>query len=382
MKELLFNTELISEKELYKITKDIFEFNVLSGLPCGELRHFISEGATDTELLHIRSSNEREAIGIACGSWLANKTPALYMQNSGFFESSNDIGSLLIPCKIPALFVTSWRGAPGENATQHLYTGTATIPLLDAFGVPYILNITEKNLIQLKNKMSDLQRPGFILVRKEEFNDSVTTNTLEDSIINDPATIEVENNKIKLSRDGALKSIFDSLNTNDAVISSTGLISRSVFHHYDANNQFYNTGAFGLTSLIGLGFSLNKPETRTVVIEGDGSLLTNLGSLNTIANSKPPNFVHIVLDNKVYASCSGEPTFGSSMIPLVARDLGYKNIFVVNSKEYIENILKRILQPGPTLIHIQINTDGCRNLKRPLNMANIAERFRKKFSKI
>jgi len=381
MKEAISETDLIPESELYGNLKTCFKFDVVSGLPCGELRHFISESANDKEALHIRATNEREAVGVACGSWLAGKNPVLYMQNSGLFEASNDIGSLLIPCKIPALFVVSWRGAPGETATQHLYTGAATIPLLKSFGLPYITEINEKNLLQLQEKMKDSQRPGFLLVKREKFNSPPEIN-VDNNKTNTNCVIENENEIVTLSRDGALNTIFGLVEPDNAVISSTGLISRSIFQSHDGDNQFYNAGAFGLTSLIGLGFALNRPNVRTVVIEGDGSVLTNLGSLNTISNSKPSNLTHIILDNGVYASCSGETTFGSDKIPLLAKTLGYEKVFRVQSQDGIEDALRKSKQERLTLIDIQTKAQGDRNLKRPLDMAGIAGRFRKKFSKI
>lgn len=381
MKELPVVTDLIAESDLYKATKEIFGFNVISGLPCGELRHFIAESINDQEILHISATNERESVGIAQGAWLAGKKPVLYMQNSGLFESSNDLGSLLIPCKTPALFVVSWRGSPGENATQHLYTGAATIPLLNAFGLPYTTEPSESNLLKVKKEMNSKGLPGVILVKKESFNDTLYVQSTYPTEKYKSAIISNEGKEIELTRETTLDTIFESLNAYDAVISSTGLISRSIFQNHDADNQFYNAGAFGLTSAISLGFALNKPNIRTVVIEGDGSVLTNLGLLNTIAHASPPNFLHIVLDNKAYASCSGEKTFGSDVIPLVAKDFGYKNITVVQTAIGLKTAINQSSE-GPTLIDVQINTVGDRNFKRPLNMDKVATRFREKFSKI
>lgn len=381
MKELPIVTDLISESDLYKATKEIFGFNVVSGLPCGELRHFIAESSNDQEILHVGATNERESVGIAQGAWLAGKKPALYMQNSGLFESSNDLGSLLIPCKTPALFVVSWRGSPEENATQHLYTGAATIPLLNAFGLPYTAEPSESNLQKVKKDMEAKGLPGVILVKRERFNNTPYIPSTYPEEKYESAVISNEGKEIELARETALDTIFESINAQDAVISSTGLISRSVFQNHDADNQFYNAGAFGLTSAIGLGFAINKPNIKTVVIEGDGSVLTNLGLLNTIAHASPPNLLHIILDNKVYASCSGEKTFGSDVIPLVARNFGYKQITVVQTASGLKTAINR-LGDGPTLIDVQINTVGDRNFKRPLDMDKVAERFREKFSKI
>jgi len=381
MKELSVVTDLISESDLYKATKEIFGFNVASGLPCGELRHFIAESVNDQEILHISATNERESIGIAQGAWLAGKTPVLYMQNSGLFESSNDLGSLLIPCKTPTLLVVSWRGSPGENATQHLYTGSATIPLLDAFGLPYTAEPSESNLLKVKRQMEAKRLPCVILVKRERFNDMPYIPPAYPAEKHESAVISNEGKEIEMARETTLDTIFESLNRHDAVISSTGLISRSVFHNHDTDNQFYNAGAFGLTSAIGLGFAINKPNIRTIAIEGDGSVLTNLGLLNTIAHASPSNFLHIVLDNKVYASCSGEKTFGSDAIPLVARDFGYKQITLVQTASGLKTAIDQS-SDGPALIQVQINTIGDRNFKRPLEIDKVATRFRERFSKI
>ena len=58
-------------------------------------------------------------------------------------------------------------------------------------------------------------------------------------------------------------------------------------------------GSMGLASSIGLGIALKKPEKRVFIVDGDGNILMNLGSLVTIGSLKPKNFVHIVFDNKM-----------------------------------------------------------------------------------
>lgn len=383
MKETSPRTDLISEKDLFSVTSQIFKYDFVSGLPCGELRHFISESESNKEITHLKATNEREAVGIAQGAWIAGKKPVLYMQNSGLFESSNEIASLLIPCKSPVLFVVSWRGSIGETATQHLYTGASTIPLLESLGLPYVEDITENNLRVLRQKMENLSLPGIILVKRENFNDFNTLDIADTPMICKPSGI-INNelhNKLEISREDALDTIFNLIDPNDAVISSTGLISRSIFQNHDGNNQFYNAGAFGLTNMIALGFAVNNQGTRTFAIEGDGSVLTNLGSLNVIGHHAPDNFLHIVLDNAAYVSCSGEKTFGSSAIPLIARDCGYKNIHTVQTSNGIKNAMYES-KTGPSMIHVQINTIGERNFRRPLEMDKVAVRFREKFSKI
>jgi len=109
-----------------------------------------------------------------------------------------------------------------------------------------------------------------------------------------------------MNREEALESILQATKENDAIFATTGLISRSLYELHDAPNIFYNVGSFGMVSSLGLGFALSKPANKTIVIDGDASLLTNFGTMVTIGVQSPKNFVHVALDNNSYASCSEE----------------------------------------------------------------------------
>lgn len=370
----------LSGKELLQALKNVFEIEFASGLPCGELREFIKTSASDPEIIHIQAGNERESVGIASGAWLGGKVPILYMQNSGLFEASNDLGSLMVASEIPAIFVVSWRGAPGETATQHLATGSATIPLIEAFGLAYATRSSINDLERLKEEQQKTSLPVLILKTREKFNQP-------EPVKIDPKT---ERTKVEVlrdeepvhSREEVLGLIVELTPLDRALFSSTGLISRSLFHHSDSPNQFYNAGAFGLTSSIALGFVSTRLEVPVTIVEGDGSVLTNLGNLNLIGYQQPENFLHIVLDNKAYLSCSGEQTVGSDLIPDTAALFGYKNVFSVASLENIRLIMDKVNKgeiEGPVMLHIRINQEGVRRFDRPLKMSEIARRFKSHF---
>jgi phosphonopyruvate decarboxylase len=381
--ELIDQAEHLTGKELYQALRDIFEINYVTGLPCGELREFIATASKeDSESLHLQASNEREAVGIAAGSWLGNKKPVIYMQNSGLFESSNDLGSLLIASKIPTIFVVSWRGAPGENATQHFATGAATKPLLEAFGIPYTDRASKNELAKLKQWQSDHSLPICILQVRERFNQPQKQNSAE-AIQRNQTEVIRESSDQWHSREEILEIVAAMTPESRALISSTGLISRSLYHHSDSPNQFYNAGAFGLTSSIGLGFASAKPEIPVTVIEGDGSVLTNLGNLNLIGHYQPQNFLHLVLDNAAYLSCSGETTCGSNLIPEFAALAGYDQVFSITSLTALTELLEYINNHGtngPTLIQVAINKEGRRSFDRPLGMSEISYRFKQHFT--
>jgi len=71
---------------------------------------------------------------------------------------------------------------------------------------------------------------------------------------------------------------------------------------------FYLLHAMGLASSMGLGIALNRPELKVVVLDGDGSVLMNLGGLTTMARYHPRNLVHVVFDNESLLSVGGFPT--------------------------------------------------------------------------
>ena len=112
-------------------------FNFAAGVPCGVIKHIIEYFEENLGANHIYATRESEAIGLACGAYLAGKTPIVYMQNSGFLNTVNDISSLLLAYKVPALLIITWRGAPGEDAPQHLLNGAITSDVLNLLGIPF-----------------------------------------------------------------------------------------------------------------------------------------------------------------------------------------------------------------------------------------------------
>jgi sulfopyruvate decarboxylase subunit beta len=77
-------------------------------------------------------------------------------------------------------------------------------------------------------------------------------------------------------------------------------------------NFFYLQHAMGLASSLGLGVALARPDVTVVVLDGDGSILMNLGGLTTLARYRPRNLVHVVFDNESLLSVGGFPTATST----------------------------------------------------------------------
>lgn len=182
-----------------------------------------------------------------------------------------------------------------------------------------------------------------------------------------------------MRRKDAIEAIIASLNGDEAVVSSTGLISRQMFQLDNSEKHFYMTGSLGLASSIGLGITVSQPEKRTLVVDGDAALLMNLGTLITVGYFSPPNLIHIVLDNEAYASCSEEPSFSSNVsLEDLALIAGYRSSKTVTQEKQLASVLKTFLEEaGPSLILAKIELGGRRDLPRPLDLPQIQRRFKK-----
>ena len=111
------------------------------------------------------------------------------------------------------------------------------------------------------------------------------------------------------------------------VVCNIGLPSQELHMIDDQPTKFYMLGTMGLSSSIGLGLALSQPKT-VISIDGDGSVLTNLGTLPTIANNVADNFILLIIDNGSYGSTGDQPTYAGKKTKLeaVAAACGCENV--------------------------------------------------------
>jgi sulfopyruvate decarboxylase subunit beta len=105
----------------------------------------------------------------------------------------------------------------------------------------------------------------------------------------------------------ALQAIYPELEDR-IVVTIMGAVAAELYSLGHRPNFFYLEHAMGLASSMGLGIALSMPKHQVIVIDGDGSLLMNLGTLSTMARYKPHNLLHIVFDNESLLSVGGFPT--------------------------------------------------------------------------
>ena len=110
-------------------------------------------------------------------------------------------------------------------------------------------------------------------------------------------------------------------------------------------NFFYLQHAMGLASSTGLGLALSLPKQKVIVLDGDGSVLMNLGGLSTMARYKPKNLVHAIFDNESLLSVGGFPTATATGTDLagVARASGIEAVVAVRDCETFTKEVKKAI---------------------------------------
>lgn len=118
------------------------------------------------------------------------------------------------------------------------------------------------------------------------------------------------------------------------VVCNIGIPSQELHAIDDQPSNFYMLGTMGLASSIGLGLSLAQEKT-VITIDGDGSILTNLGTLPTIANNVADNFILLIVDNGSYGSTGDQPTYAGKKTSLsaVAQACGCENVVECQAEE-------------------------------------------------
>ncbi|MCU0888898.1 MAG: thiamine pyrophosphate-dependent enzyme [Rubritepida sp.] len=133
--------------------------------------------------------------------------------------------------------------------------------------------------------------------------------------------------------------------------------------HRDEN--FYMLGSMGLAAPIALGVALAQPERRVLALEGDGSLLMQLGCLATIAARAPRNLAVIVWDNGIYQITGGQGTparaAGTDLIA-VARACGIARAeWAADEAEFAALLEAALTTDGPHVIGARIDAEPGRN---------------------
>lgn len=138
-------------------------------------------------------------------------------------------------------------------------------------------------------------------------------------------------------------------------------------------------GTMGMASSLGLGLAIARPERKVIVLDGDGSLLMNLGSLVTIANLSPSNYIHFVFQNGVYRTTGGQPIplAGKIDFGALARGAVFTNVHTFKSLSALEGNLGTIMKKkGPAFICLEVPALTERPPFKLVKTGDIIDRFK------
>jgi sulfopyruvate decarboxylase alpha subunit len=114
-------------------------FDFYTGVPDSTFKLLLRQIEAQPEFNYIPSVSENVAVGLAVGAYLGGRRPVILMQNSGLALALNPLASLASLYRVPVLLVVGWRGHDGKDSPEHTLLGAATLPLLDALGLPYYI---------------------------------------------------------------------------------------------------------------------------------------------------------------------------------------------------------------------------------------------------
>lgn len=167
------------------------------------------------------------------------------------------------------------------------------------------------------------------------------------------------------------------LKHDEAVIGGIGNSNFDLWNAGPRPQNFYMLGSMGLAVPIALGVALAQPERRVFALEGDGSLLMQLGVLTTIANRAPKNLVIVVWDNAMYQITGSQPSAsaGQADFVAIARGAGLENsAWAADEQEFDALVEQALMKDGPWFIAAKID-GSAPNGQTPREPVIIKDRF-------
>jgi phosphonopyruvate decarboxylase len=356
-------------------------FDTYSGVPCSYLKPFINHVIETPDLRYIGAANEGEAVAIAAGSSLGGRRAIAMCQNSGLGNAVNPLTSLTYTFRIPILLITTLRGQPDGPADepQHELMGKITTDMLELMQIPWEYFPTEADqvgqVIQRALAHQDTEgRPYALVMRKG----SVAPSNLHGDFpvrTCTPSLVELATPAV--TRHDMLKAVQAAASDTDVIVATTGYTGRELYACDDRPGQVYIVGSMGCASSFGLGLAAAQPNRRIIVIDGDGAALMRLGALCTLGYERPPNLVHVLLDNGIHESTGGQMTVSRSVnFCSIASASGYPRAVSVSSPDEMQHAIESV-SGELTFVHAPIKPGIPDNLPRPsIKPPEVASRLR------
>jgi sulfopyruvate decarboxylase subunit beta len=165
------------------------------------------------------------------------------------------------------------------------------------------------------------------------------------------------------------------------VVTIMGACAQELYNLGHKDNFFYLQHAMGLASSIGIGLATYLPGERIVVLDGDGSVLMNLGTLATMARYRPKNLVHVIFDNGSLLSTGGfdsHTTSGATDLAAMAKGAGIEHVSAVSSvMEFGEAAIEAFQRDSLSVIVAKVAAVGPNDYGMDLHLPENAFRFKR-----
>lgn len=169
--------------------------------------------------------------------------------------------------------------------------------------------------------------------------------------------MNARNTKV-MNRFDVTKRLIAKLKHEEAVVGGIGNTNFDLWAAGHRAQNFYMLGSMGLAFPIALGVALAQPDRRVFALEGDGSLLMQLGALSTIAALKPKNLTMIVMDNGIYQITGAQPTPAAGVADLVAIAVGSglaNSAWAADEEDFERLVDEAMSADEPSLIALRID---------------------------
>ncbi len=343
-------------------------------LPCDRIKGLLN--LVSKRFFHVPLTREEEGVGICAGAALAGKRPAMFIQNSGIGNMINALLSLTGFYGLPLAIFVSHRGIYKEKIAAQAPMGTRLPGILKGAGIGFTAVDSARDIALIPGRLEKVYRKNktnihaFLLspalwegpkleIGKLEIEKGAGPwegkTEIKSEGIREQKVKKIKKVKMpakKLDRYEILSTIRPFLD-GAAVVCNLGFPARELYHIGHRPSNFYMLGSMGMATPVGLGVALSKPGGKVFVIDGDGSLLMNPGTLATVACFAGENLTIFAVDNGAYGSTGNQPTLTDGCIDLgaVANGFGLETIKVSRKKDLIAALGKSGKGKNPKFIH-------------------------------
>jgi sulfopyruvate decarboxylase subunit beta len=346
------------EEELLGILKAA-GVDFTASLPCEKIKVLLE--MLGGPFLHLPLTREEEGVGICAGAALAGRRPALFVQSSGVGNMINALLSLTAFYELPLALFVSRRGVYQERIAAQLPMGLRLPALLDGAGISWTEVSARGDLAGVARELPQVFARGVIhafLMSPAVWEGSQCrgegpppSGARRSCRAGSPSGVGVRGELTPvLTRFEILKLVAPQLE-GKVVVCNLGIPSKELYALRHQPSNFYMLGSMGMVTPIGLGVALAS-QREVVVVDGDGSLLMNPGTLAVVAGSSPKNLTILAIDNGAYGSTGSQPTHAATCVDLeqVARGFGFANtVKTAGGADLIAALHAR--GEGPTFVH-------------------------------